>query len=127
MVLPVAHSSFDLPSLDAAVLRELVLLEFDDPTRSWLQWGSWLDSRGLGRARPKSMLRFNQYDQAVHAALAGHGVALGRYALIASMLAEGRLHPVGGEAPGDTPLAYWLVCNPRRPSRRNGGLMVHYC
>ncbi|AZY50481.1 LysR substrate-binding domain-containing protein [Bordetella avium] len=116
-VLPVAHPSFDLPSLDAAALRELVLLEFDDPTRPWLQWGTWLDARGLSRVRPKSILRFNQYDQVVHAALAGNGVALGRCALIAPMLAQGRLRPVGGEEPGDTPLAYWLVRNPRRPSR----------
>ena len=33
-------------------------------------------ARGLSRVRPKGMLRFNQYDQIVHAALAGHGIAL---------------------------------------------------
>ncbi|MFU1928132.1 LysR substrate-binding domain-containing protein [Bordetella hinzii] len=115
-VLPVAHPSLAMTRLDGDSLQEQVLLEFDDPTRPWLQWDSWLESRGLGRTRPRSMLRFNQYDQVVHAALAGHGVALGRHALIAPMLADGRLRAVGGEAPGSTPLSYWLVRNPRRPS-----------
>ncbi|OZI77246.1 LysR substrate-binding domain-containing protein [Bordetella genomosp. 12] len=115
-VLPVAHPALHLTRLDPRTLPEQVLLEFDDPTRPWLQWESWLQARGLDRLRPRSMLRFNQYDQVVQAALAGHGVALGRQALIAPMLAEGRLQAVGGEAAGDTPLAYWLVRNPRRPS-----------
>lgn len=115
-VLPIAHASLQLDSLDRQTLPDQVLLEFDDPTRPWLQWSSWLESRGLGRVRPKTMLRFNQYDQVVHAALAGHGIALGRHALIAPMLADGRLHAVGGEAPGATPLAYWLVRNPTRRS-----------
>ncbi|MCY1462888.1 putative choline sulfate-utilization transcription factor [compost metagenome] len=60
------------------------------------------------------MLRFNQYDQIVHAALAGHGIALGRLALIAPMLADKRLEAVGGQAARATELAYWLVRNARR-------------
>jgi len=113
-VVPVAHPSLDPRELDARELQRHVLLEFDDPTRPWLQWSEWLNARGLNRARAKGMLRFNQYDQIVLAALAGHGIALGRVALIAPMLADGRLHAVGGQAALATEHAYWLVRNARR-------------
>ena len=91
-----------------------MLLEFDDPTRPWLQWSEWLNARRLGRVPARGMLRFNQYDQIVHAALAGHGIALGRLALIAPMLADKRLEAVGGQAASATEHAYWLVRNTRR-------------
>lgn len=113
-VVPVAHPSLNARELDARELQRHVLLEFDDPTRPWLQWSEWLNARGLNRARAKGMLRFNQYDQIVLAALAGHGIALGRLALIAPMLADGRLQPVGGQAALATEHAYWLVRNARR-------------
>ncbi|MPS80530.1 MAG: LysR family transcriptional regulator [Achromobacter sp.] len=113
-VMPVAHPSLRAGELDERELQRHVLLEFDDPTRPWLQWSEWLTARGLGRTRAKGMLRFNQYDQIVLAALAGHGIALGRLALIAPMLADGRLQAVGGEAALATDHAYWLVRNSRR-------------
>ena len=112
-VVPVAHPMLNVRALNAAELARHVLLEFDDPTRPWLQWQEWLAARRLGRARPKSMLRFNQYDQIVHAALAGHGIALGRLALIAPMLADRRLVVVGDPADA-AEHAYWLVRNARR-------------
>src|SRR5690606_18317609 len=111
--------------LDARELARHVLLEFDDPTRPWLQWSEWLNARGLGRARPKGMLRFNQYDQIVHAALAGHGIALGRLALIAPMLADGRLVPLGAQQASAAQLGYWLVVNARRPSA-DVGTVAHW-
>jgi len=60
------------------------------------------------------MLRFNQYEQIVHASLAGHGIALGRLALIAPMLADRRLEVVGSPKACATEHAYWLVRNARR-------------
>ena len=113
-VVPVAHPTLDVRGLDARELQRHVLLEFDDPSRPWLQWSEWLSARGLSRVRPKGMLRFNQYDQIVHAALAGHGIALGRLALIAPMLADRRLAAVGGQPASATEHAYWLVRNARR-------------
>ena len=63
------------------------------------------------------MLRFNQYDQIVHAALAGHGIALGRLALIAPMLADRRLAAVGDNrpAPPNTPTG-WSATRAARPT-----------
>jgi LysR family transcriptional regulator, glycine cleavage system transcriptional activator len=65
---------------------------------------------GLAAVRPKGILRYNQYDQAIRAALEGQGIALGRIALIEPLLSEGRLVAVG-DAGGDHAhgYAYWLV------------------
>ncbi|WP_171963245.1 LysR substrate-binding domain-containing protein [Bordetella trematum] len=112
-VVPVAHPSLAEAPLDVASLPRQVLLEFDDPSRPWLQWDEWLGSHGMQALRPRGMLRFNQYDQVVQAALAGQGVALGRLALVAPMLADGRLRALGSAAPEQTPLSYWLVRQPR--------------
>ena len=44
------------------------------------------------------MLHFNQYDQLIHAALAGQGLALGRLPLLAPWLANGRLRRIPAPA-----------------------------
>ncbi|MEI2414723.1 LysR substrate-binding domain-containing protein [Orrella sp. JC864] len=96
----------------AQALPGLTLLEYDDPARPWLQWPDWLAAQGLHAAKPRAMLRFNQYDQAVLAALAGHGVALGRLPLVAPMLADGRLAALAPHSRISAPYAYWLVRHP---------------
>jgi LysR family transcriptional regulator, glycine cleavage system transcriptional activator len=110
-VAPVAH-----PSLDLLVVRSreeleaLNLLEFDAEYRPWLKWSEWLASQGWEDLRPKAVLRFNQYDQAIQAAMAGQGVALGRIELIRDALADGRLARV--EMPRSGPATthgYWLM------------------
>jgi LysR family transcriptional regulator, glycine cleavage system transcriptional activator len=105
-VAPVAHPSLGVSRLDAAS----VLIEYDDSNRPWLQWADRLHSMGLSAVKPKGILRYNQYDQAIRAALEGQGIALGRIALVEPLLAQGRLIAVGGadldQAHG---YAYWLV------------------
>jgi DNA-binding transcriptional LysR family regulator len=109
-VAPVAHSSLGVRRLESAALSDQVLIEFDGPQRPWLQWGDWLDTMGLGACRPKSILRFNQYDQVILAALAGHGIALGRLPLVEPMLLDRRLMVLGDCAHSDSNgYAYWLI------------------
>lgn len=108
--IPVAHPDISVEKLDENTLPELVLLEFDDPGRPWLQWSEQLSSAGLGSVGPKGIVRFNQYDQVIHASVAGQGIALGRRALVEPMLADGRLREVPWAGPGKTTdHAYWLV------------------
>lgn len=115
-LVPVAHPRVDARRLDdARHIAGSVLLEYDDPQRPWLQWQSWLAARGLAGTAPRGTLRFNQYDQVVHAALAGHGVALGRLPLVASMLADGRLVALADIDDKSSPFSYWLI-------RRSSGL-----
>lgn len=109
-LVPVAHPRLDARRIHGA--REIeshVLLEYDDPQRPWLQWNSWLATRGLASAVPRGTLRFNQYDQVIHAALAGHGVALGRLPLVAPMLADGRLTALADADGSASPFSYWLI------------------
>jgi DNA-binding transcriptional LysR family regulator len=115
-VVPVAHPTLGIRTLDnAAALRAIHLLEFDD-SRPWLQWRHWLRERGWGQAKPRGMLRFNQYDQVIHAALAAQGIALARLELILPLVDKGQLMIV--EAPPgkiESPNAYWLIHAQARP------------
>lgn len=109
-LVPVAHASLGIQHLDGAVIAEQVLLEFDDPHRPRLQWADWLASVGLGAHKPKGILRFNQYDQVILATLAGHGIALGRLALVGPMLSDRRLVALSTDADEQpTGYAYWLI------------------
>lgn len=112
---PVAHPRLVAQvAQDPAALARLTWLELDDP-RPWLQWRSWpafQATRGRGK---RAMLRLNQYDQVIHAALAGQGVALGRLELLQPLLASGQLArlPNPTEAADHalraSPYAYWLL------------------
>ena len=115
---PVAHPSLGLRSLDGPeLLARHVLLELDDPPpqRPWLHWSDWLAARGWHGVKPRGLLRFNQYDQIIHAAMAGQGIALGRLELLEPMLADGRLVMLGPREDSPIPsYAYWLLA-PQTP------------
>jgi LysR family transcriptional regulator, glycine cleavage system transcriptional activator len=118
-VAPVAHPSLGLSILETqAQLEEQVLLEFEDAYRPWLRWSERLSCQGWGDVKPKGVLRYNQYDQMIHAAIGGQGVALGRLELIDLMLADGRLAIVDLPRPGPpTANAYWLIRTPSSSRR----------
>ena len=93
-------------------LSGVTLLEYDEAAQPWLNWADWLAALGLtgARAKPRARLAFSQYDQVIYAALAGHGVALGRAPLVAAMLADGRLKALTTlRVPLQADFAYWLV------------------
>jgi DNA-binding transcriptional LysR family regulator len=74
-------------------LRRHVLLHFDYPGAqlSFLDWGTWLTSLGIGNLKPVGALHFSQYEQMIQAAISGQGVALGRQPLINDLLQSGAL------------------------------------
>jgi len=116
-IAPVASPLLGVQSISSkSALKNSVLLEYED-RRRWLTWADWLSSRGLTTNMARGVLRFNQYDQAVQAALAGQGVVLGRLELLAHMLQERRLEvlPRSGN-PNRTHSSYWLI-NPNTASR----------
>ena len=116
-VVPVAHPTLDVRGLDARELQRHVLLEFDDPSRPWLQWSEWLSARGLSRVRPKhAALQPVRPDRARGPGRPRHRV--GRLALIAPMLADRRLAAVGGNrpAPPNTPTGWSATRAAARPT-----------
>lgn len=96
-------------------LLEHTLLDLDDNGHPWLRWVAWLREREFKRRTPKGYLHFNQYDQVIQAAVEGHGVALGRLALVEPMLRAGRLAALSSEAWAVPDYAYWLVDADRSP------------
>ena len=116
-VVPVSHPSLGLTRLDDdAMLARQVLLEFEGPRRPLLRWADQLAAMGLDHAQPLRMLRFNQYDQVIQAALAGQGIALGRIALIEPLLADERLVALAdGTAGRTTAYGYWLFQADEKP------------
>lgn len=116
-VVPVAHPSLGLRSIESAqAFNGRFLLEFDDSRHPFLQWREWLGAMGWSDAKPKGILRFNQYDQVIHSAIAGQGIALGRLELIRPMLADRRLSIIKVprvEMPND--YAYWLIQAESKP------------
>lgn len=113
----VANPALKLERIESADdFQHLVLLEYEDPQRPWLHWKSWLEEHGWRDARPRSVVRFNQYDQVILAAMSGQGVALGRMPLISDQLENRLLSSV------DTPesarrnrYGYWLIQAESRP------------
>jgi DNA-binding transcriptional LysR family regulator len=110
-IVAVASPSLGLsPVLEDNDLNQLTLLEYDELARPWLRWADWVRPLGLGRLKPRARMAFNQYDQVIFAALAGHGVALGRAPLVAQLIADGRLvalRPRG--QPLEADFGYWLI------------------
>jgi LysR family glycine cleavage system transcriptional activator len=110
-IAPVAHPSLGAGHLrSGAALSKFSLLEYDDSTYSWLRWSDWLEATGWSDARPRSIQRFNQYDQVIQAAVGGQGIALGRLELMQELLDDGRLEQVAPARPGHaSDHVYWLM------------------
>jgi DNA-binding transcriptional LysR family regulator len=97
-------------------LLQLPLLDIDDPnsTTIWLSWKVWCESMKLERPRESRGLTFSHYDQIMQAAIAGQGVALGRFPLVDPLLADRRLvKPLKDKRFATrSHRAYWLLVSP---------------
>jgi len=104
------------PPLSTAVdLAQHTLAEEDDTKTSteFLSWRRWLTLHGQPGLEPKRWLYLNFTYQQVQAALAGHGVALARVALVFEALQRGELlEPFGDQGRIESPYLYWLIASP---------------
>src|ERR1051325_5304617 len=82
-----------LPLKEPSDLKNHCLLQYSDPDsrHPWLNWKTWLEVAGIADLKPASTLSFSGYDQIIPAAVAGHGVALGRIPLLKDLLAAKEL------------------------------------
>lgn len=117
-VAPVAHPLLlDKAGKKPSLPADAPLLEFDHPS-PWLQWRQWQDWPALASGGKRGMLRFNQYDMVIRAALAGQGVALGRIELIRPLLESGQLAMLAEpRAQAEDGHAYWLLQAEAEPRR----------
>lgn len=123
-VAPVASPAFlkrhPVRTLDD--LLRLPLLELDDPagTGVWLSWKVWCETMGLPPPR-RSGLAFSHYDQIIQAAMAGQGIALGRFPLVDELLADRRLAVAlpGRALATRMERAYWLIVSPAAGRRED--------
>jgi DNA-binding transcriptional LysR family regulator len=99
-------------------LRHHVLLQYDDPDarHPWLHWRSWLEVERLAELKPAGRLTFSGYEQIIAAAIAGHGVALGRSPLLNDTLAAGEL-VAPFKRTADPARAYYAVVSPNAQDR----------
>jgi LysR family glycine cleavage system transcriptional activator len=107
-----------------ADLAQHTLAEEDDTKASteFLSWRRWLREQGQPQLEPKRWLYLNFTYQQVQAALAGHGVALARVALVFEALQRGELvEPFGPERRVESPFLYWLIRAPASGSRPEVG------
>jgi len=106
------------PLREPADLRHHVLLQYDDPDgrHPWLHWRTWLEVERLPELKPAGRLSFSGYEQIIAAAIAGHGVALGRSPLLNDALEAGELvAPFKRSA--DPARAYYAVVSPNALGR----------
>ncbi|HEX9398439.1 MAG TPA: transcriptional regulator GcvA [Burkholderiales bacterium] len=107
------------PLKEPADLKNHVLLQYDDPEgrHPWLHWKTWLEVARIADLRPAGTLTFSAYEQIMTAAVAGHGVALGRSPLVRDLLASKELvAPFKSSA--DPARAYFAVTSRDGAGRR---------
>jgi len=113
------------PLKQPADLRHHVLLHYDDPEgrHPWLHWKTWLEVAGLADLRPAGRLSFSGYEQIIPAAVAGHGIALGRTPLVRDLIAAKEL-VVPFERSADPARAYFVIVAPGAAARSEVGAFV---
>ena len=103
---------------EPADLKNHCLLVYNDPDgrHPWLHWKTWLEVAGIADLRPAGTLSFSGYEQIIPAAVAGHGVALGRSPLLKDLLAAKELvAPFKGSA--DPARSYFAIVSKNAAGR----------
>jgi DNA-binding transcriptional LysR family regulator len=106
------------PLREPGDLKNHCLLHYDDPEvrHPWLHWKTWLEVAGIPGLKPAATLSFSGYEQIIPAAVAGHGVALGRTPLVKDLIAAKELvAPFTSSA--DPARAYFAITSPSAANR----------
>src|SRR5205807_6781375 len=106
------------PLRQPADLKKHTLLQYDDPDarHPWLHWKTWLEVAGVPELRPAATLSLSGFEQIIPAAIAGHGVALGRSPLVKDLLAEKKLVAPFKTA-ADPARAYFVIASTAAAAR----------
>ncbi|MCS5992107.1 LysR substrate-binding domain-containing protein [Klebsiella variicola subsp. variicola] len=91
-------------------------LEWATATRNLMDWPRWLEQIGASDVEPSGGLRFSDYNLAVQAAVAGHGVVLGSGPVLAHLVTAGLLVRAVPQSLR-TDVGYDVVTTPRASER----------
>jgi LysR family glycine cleavage system transcriptional activator len=108
-------------------LKNHVLLQYDDPEgrHPWLHWKTWLEVERIADLKPAGTLSFSGYEQIIPAAIAGHGVALGRSPLVKDLMRSGELvAPFKSSA--DPARAYFAIMSKNAAARPEVAAFVEW-
>jgi LysR family glycine cleavage system transcriptional activator len=107
-----------IPLEKPADLSRHILLQYDDPDarHPWLHWKTWLEVERIADLKPAGTLSFSGYEQIIPAAVAGHGVALGRSPLVKDLVASGGL-VAPFKSTADPARAYFAIVSKSAESR----------
>jgi DNA-binding transcriptional LysR family regulator len=108
-------------------LARHVLLQYDDPDgrHPWLHWKTWLEVERIADLRPSGTLSFSGYEQIIPAAVAGHGVALGRSPLVKNLIGSGEL-VAPFKSTADPARAYFAVVSNSAEGRPEVADFLHW-
>lgn len=106
------------PIRTVADLALQVRLEFETVRggRSWYDWDEWLAAKHIHGLKSLATLRFSHYDQVVAAAIAGSGVAIGKWPYLEHQLQQGVLVTPFGSAGAATIGSFYLVLAEAAPA-----------
>ena len=111
-------------------LARVPLIHFNDleGRAPWLSWDLYFAQSGHAGSRGNGAVYLSHYDQAIRAARAGQGVALGRLPLIDASLADGGLvAPLERESAVVVPdRGYWLALPHARESKPEVALFTSW-
>jgi len=128
-VMPVASPALleRQPLRTAEDLNKHVLIHYERPDGGapWLSWHVWAEVMRLPPPAPRGALHLTQYDQVIHAAVDGQGVAIASSPLVKDLIRTGRLvAPLPERAASAR--AYYLVVAPRTARRPDVELFVQW-
>ena len=115
---PALLARADAPLLAPTDLAGHTLLQLSSgqPGGMPVDWEVWLQALGLPHIQPQATLSFSSYNEAIAAAVAGHGVALGRRPLIDALIANGQLVVPFGQAT-ESARVYLVIVEPAARQR----------
>lgn len=106
---PVA-SRTQFPTMSIDDLTQQTLIR--DNSAEYFNWEGWLELVGKKHLQPKKFLFISDGSLMIKAAIAGHGIALGRRSLVHDELNSGLLYRLFAEEL-KSPFSYYLVMPPR--------------
>jgi DNA-binding transcriptional LysR family regulator len=108
----------------AGELVDHALLDFESANPGWIGWREWLAA--FSNVRPsRAVIHLSYYTDMIHAALAGHGIALGWYCLVEDLLQQGRLVRVT-DVQMHTRSAYFVVVPSRKALNPSANAFVEW-